>query len=72
MGNEVGCLKCGRPMPAERLELGFPNCKDCTPQGKPKGIMVYSHKTAGVLETVSNEEVFQRMKSSANDSLERL
>lgn len=68
---EVGCSKCGKPMPAERLELGLSKCKDCSPKGKPKGIMVYGHKTGGVLETV-DEQVFKEMKGSSDDKVESL
>jgi hypothetical protein len=69
---EVGCAKCGRPMPAERQELGFPCCKECSPQGRPKGVVVYSHKTAGVLELVYSEEAFRAMKRSADSGVESL
>jgi len=68
----VGCARCGRPMPAERLEFGFNCCKDCTPQTKPKGIMIYSHKTAGVLETTDSEEVFKAIKTGADARVEAL
>ena len=69
---ETGCAKCGKPMPAERAELGLMACKECTPQGKPKGIMVYSHKTGGMLEVTNDEEVFQRIKKAADDRVESL
>ena len=73
MTNEVvGCRKCGKPMPAERLEFGYPDCMGCTPQAKPKGVMVYSHKTGGVLDITTDEGVFQALKGSADDGVERL
>jgi hypothetical protein len=72
MGDMIGCLKCGKPMPAERAELGLHRCSACTPQSKPKGVMVYSHKTGGFLETTDNEEVFRSLRGSADESLESL
>ena len=73
MATEVGCQKCGKPMPAERLDFGFDRCSACTPQNKPKAVIVYSHKTAGVAEIVS-DEVFEQMKHSSDspESLEGL
>lgn len=69
---ETGCAKCGKPMPIERLELGFPNCKECTPQNKPFAFMVYSHKTGGILETTENPEVFKAIKTGADKRVEAL
>jgi len=71
MSEEVGCSKCGKPMPAERLEFGLHKCSACTPQSKPKGVMIYDHKTGGVLETTS-DEVFEEMKKSNDERLESL
>lgn len=59
-------------MPIERLEFGLLNCKTCTPQKKPKGIMSYSHKTGGVLITTDDDEEFRRLRGSADDSVESL
>lgn len=68
----IACAKCGKPMPAERLVLGLSGCKACTPQRKPLGAMIYSHKTGGVLEVTDNEEAFKKIKGSADDSVESL
>jgi hypothetical protein len=59
-------------MPAERLEFGLTRCKECSPQGRPKGVMVYDEKAGGFLETVENEDVFRQLKTSADSSLESL
>jgi hypothetical protein len=56
-------------MPAERLELGLETCMECSPKGKPRGVMVYSHKTGGVLEITESEEAFQELKRSADSGL---
>jgi hypothetical protein len=49
--DEHACPKCGKAVSNERTELiGTDLCVNCTPQKpKPKAIMDYSHKTAGVL-----------------------
>lgn len=72
MENLVGCTKCGKPMPAERLELGLSKCKECSPQGRPKGVMVYDDKAGGTLRVTDDEETFKALKGSADDGLERL
>lgn len=59
-------------MPAERLEFGLDRCKECSPQGRPLGVMVYSHKTAGVLCVTEDRDAFRRMKTSADDRVEAL
>lgn len=68
----TGCLKCGKPMPSERAELGLMSCKECTPQGKPKGVMVYSDKAGGALEVTDDEGIFQALKRAADDHVESL
>lgn len=70
--DEVGCEKCKKAMPAERLELGLKTCMECSPKGRPKGVMVYSHKTGGVLDITDNEEVFRQLRGSADDGVESL
>jgi ribosomal protein L37AE/L43A len=72
MSDMIGCSKCGKSMPAERLEFGFHKCSACTPQTKPKGVMVYTHKTGGFLETTDNAEVFRDLRGSADESVESL
>lgn len=72
LSDEAGCARCGRPMPAERLEFGLTRCKECSPQGRPKGVMVYDHKTAGVLCVTDSEEAFRALKRSADDNVESL
>ena len=68
----VGCPRCGKPMPMERLVLGLDKCKDCSPKGRPKGIMIYSHKTGGTLSVIEDEETFKKIKGAADDSVESL
>jgi hypothetical protein len=45
---------CGQPIESARLELGMKICKACAFSGpdvpRPKGRMVYGHKTAGEIE----------------------
>ena len=71
MSETTGCRKCGRPMPAGRLEFGYEDCAACTPQGKPRGVMVYEHKTGGWCEPV-NEDVFREMKTGNDGMVESL
>jgi len=60
------CPGCGKDVPDERRDLlGVETCVDCTPQKpRPKGYMVYDHKTGGVMETCSDE---QHAKMSAHN-----
>lgn len=49
---------CGKPIEPERLEFNLRSCFRCAsaqPQSKPKGIMLYGHKTAGEIQIVSPE-----------------
>ena len=49
---------CGLPIEEARLELGMKICKACAFSGpdvpRPKGRMVYGHKTAGEIEIMSD------------------
>ena len=61
------CKICGREMPIERYELfGLTICSRCAPQNKIKGVMEYSHKTAGILVLCETEEEFHMLKKPAN------
>ena len=63
------CPKCGKPTPDERYQaIGVLTCCDCTPQ-KPRllGVVVYDHKTGGVLE-LCNEDQFKAIKSHNDPS----
>lgn len=48
---------CGQPIEEARVELGMKICKSCAFSGadipRPKGRMVYGHKTAGEIEILS-------------------
>jgi len=63
------CPTCGKQVPDERFEVvGDLRCIECTPQRpRAKGVMVYDHKTAGVLE-ICNDEQFQAIKSHNDPS----
>jgi len=51
---------CGNLIEEGRLELGLRSCKLCAFSGpdvpRPKGRLVYSHKTAGEIEIMSAAE----------------
>jgi len=52
---------CGNPIEQERLEFKLSTCVRCArsqPQERPRGIMLYGHKTAGEIQIVS-QEAFQ-------------
>lgn len=49
---------CGKPIESERLEFNLKSCFKCASkqsQEKPRGIMLYGHKTAGEIQIVSEE-----------------
>lgn len=49
---------CGNKVESARLELGLKRCKECAFANdvrRPKGVMVYSHKTGGEIEIHSAE-----------------
>jgi len=50
---------CGNPIEQERANLNLKICKPCAFRrpdiSRPKGIMVYGHKTAGDCQVVSAE-----------------
>jgi hypothetical protein len=67
----IPCPKCGKPFPEERRDLGFGACIACTPQGeRPLGVVVYDHKTGGVLE-VCNRDQFEAIKSHNDPSKDK-
>ena len=45
---------CGNPVEEGRLELGLQSCRACAFTGpdvpRPRGVMIYGHKTAGEIE----------------------
>jgi len=57
--NIRNCINCGREVERARVEFGFKNCSVCAHSGpdvsRPKGRMVYSHKTGGEIEILSEE-----------------
>jgi hypothetical protein len=61
------CPECNADVPDERRELlGVDTCAKCTPQrAKPRGVMAYSHKTAGVLDICETDSEFWAMKGIA-------
>jgi hypothetical protein len=52
-------------MPEERLEFGYFNCTKCNMQERPKGVMEYGHKTAGVL-IITDDIGFRELKKPAS------
>ena len=68
----MNCSKCGLPVHEERAELGLKTCRACASNSKPFAVMVYSHKTAGVLELVESEEAFKALKGAADERVEAL
>ena len=57
--NIRNCVNCGREVEKARVEFGFKNCSVCAHSGadvpRPKGRMVYSHKTGAEIEILSEE-----------------
>jgi len=51
------CLKCGNSVPVERIELGYRNCVTCSTASykKPKGVMIWTHKTNPEIQIMSND-----------------
>jgi len=48
---------CGNKVEQARLELALENCRACAfsaPDHRPKGRMIYSHKTGGEIEILSH------------------
>ena len=64
----IPCVRCGKPVPEERVELlKVAICKRCTPQPNPiYGVMEYSHKNTGVLVITDSYEEFLMLKKPAN------
>ena len=62
---QTKCATCGREMPEERLEFGYFNCTKCNMQERPKGVMEYGHKTAGVL-IITDDIGFRELKKPAS------
>jgi hypothetical protein len=58
----MNCLSCDYPIEFERLEV-LPEtkvCSCCAKQGmgqksKPRGVMVFGHKTAGAIQIISED-----------------
>jgi len=49
---------CGNEVESARVELGLKRCKTCAFSNdveRPKGVMIYSHKTGGEIEIHSAE-----------------
>jgi hypothetical protein len=46
------CIRCHKPIPAERKQLGFSRCIACQPQWQYKGSVEYGHKTGGAVKPV--------------------
>lgn len=56
------CLRCLRPITAERKALGFSRCIACQPQWQYKGTVEYGHKTGGAVKPV-HPDVFKNFKA---------
>lgn len=49
---------CGNYIPSERISLGYKTCTTCAQaayKGKPRGVLVFDHKTAPTLQIMSSE-----------------
>jgi hypothetical protein len=68
------CSECDNEFPDERHDLlGVATCISCTPQApKPLGVMIYDHKSGGVMETIDDPELFKQFKTSNDEMLESL
>ena len=62
----MSCERCGKPIPAERLEA-LPNARTCVPcvmadgdVPRKMGRMAYGHKTAGEIE-IMDEAMFKEV-----------
>jgi len=68
VGVRCGC--CKSTIEPERVELGLQVCFRCAMAGKGqpryKGAMIYSHKTAGVLEVMSPRRYQIHMSCARN------
>lgn len=56
---------CGKPVEEARLELNLKRCKECAFSNdveKPRGVMIYSHKTGGEIEIHSAESWREKKK----------
>jgi hypothetical protein len=57
---------CGNLVEEGRQELGLRSCKSCAFSGpdipKPRGVMIYSHKTSGEIEIHSADSWKEKRK----------
>lgn len=56
---------CGNSIPNERANIGYKNCTNCSQssyKGKPKGILIWHHKTAPELQIMSNDSFQSQLK----------
>jgi hypothetical protein len=57
---------CGNPVEEGRLELGLQSCRACAFTGpdvpRPRGVMIYGHKTAGEIEIHSADSWKEKRK----------
>ena len=55
------CLRCFKPMPAERKAAGLDRCIACQPQWRYKGALNFGHKTGGSIQPL-HPVVFDNFK----------
>ena len=49
------CIKCGTPVPAGRVALGYKTCINCSTAKPYTCIAITNHKTANTIQIVSKQ-----------------
>ena len=54
----INFCRCGVTIPNERIGLGYTLCVSCAEKGfvKPKGVMVWGHKTGAEIQILSQDQ----------------
>ena len=52
----TNCIKCDSTIPAERVQLGYVHCTDCSETTAYKAHVVYPHKTGAVVQPIKTTE----------------
>lgn len=50
------CPNCGKPIPKERLDMGFAVCVNCSTEKKYGYIHVFEGKTANTIQIIKDPE----------------
>jgi hypothetical protein len=58
LNTEILFCRCGITIPVERSNLGYKVCVPCSDKNyvKPKGVMVYGHKTGAEIQILSQDQ----------------